>query len=173
MTLSVHAGNQTARELHTYDVATFLDIVNYSSSTLHAPHISQATRRHVMVSVHAGNQTAKELQAFAVATFLDNVSYISYTLHPSSITSHSQTHHGIYACRQPDSQRAAGLCSGHFPRHCQPHQRQYCRLHTYHQFLCMQATRQPKSFRPLQLPPSQTSSAASVAAPSTRSLAAP
>jgi len=117
MTLSVHAGNQTARELHTYDVATFLDIVNYSSSTLHAPHISQATRRHVMVSVHAGNQTAKELQAFAVATFPDIVNYISYTLHPSSITNHSQAHDVFYACSQPDSQRAAGLCSRHLHRH--------------------------------------------------------
>ncbi len=72
---SMHAGNQTAKELQAFAVATFLDIVNYSSSTLHAPHISQATRRHVMVSVHTDYQIARELRAFAVATFPDIVTY--------------------------------------------------------------------------------------------------
>lgn len=77
--VSVHTGMlvQTARELQTFEVPTFPDIVCYISGTLQASHLSQVTHRHVLVSVHAGNQTAKELQAFAVATFPDIVSRIS------------------------------------------------------------------------------------------------
>jgi len=76
MMCSVHAGNQTAKELQALQSPPF-QTLSATAATLCTCSLSQITHRLMMVSVHAGNQTAKELQAFAVATFPDIVSRIS------------------------------------------------------------------------------------------------